>query len=128
MIRPININNEGEEIKLSARKYRIFLLGGWGVNLGSFSISFRDKKTDEIIGCKRAIFPVQAYSYKKRAKRIFTVDIPKQSNYEVIFDNPESLIVKRSNLFLENLFAKPISNKHIEILITEQLGVFPIIK
>ena len=128
MIRPININSKGEEINLIARKYRIYLLGGWGVNLGNFLISFKDKKTGEITKSKRAIYPVQAFSYRKRAKRILNVNITKQSNYEVIFENPESLKLKRSNLFLSNLFTKPISNEQIEILITGQLGDFPIIK
>lgn len=126
--RPININSEGEEINLIARKYRIYLLGGWGVNLGYFSISFKDTKTNEIIKCKRAVYPVQAFSHRKRAKRIFTVNIPKQSTYEVIFANPKSVKIRKSNLFISSLFTKPISNEKIEILITEQMGFFPIIK
>ena len=128
MNRPININSNGEEVNLLAKRYRIYVLGGWGIDLGSFSISFKDEKTGEISRCKRAIFPVQAFSHRKRAKRIFVVDIPRQSNYEVVFENPESLIVKKSNLLISSLFTKPISNKTIEILITERLGFFPIIK
>jgi hypothetical protein len=49
---------------------------------------------------------------------ILIVDIPKQSNYEVVFENPESLKVKRSNLLISSLLTKSISNEKIEILIT----------
>lgn len=119
MNRPININSKGEEISLFARKYKIYVLGGWGVELGNFSILFKDKKTHEMIKCKRAIYPVQAFLNGKRAKRILVVDSPKQSNFEVIFENPESLKIKRSNLLISSFFTKPISNEKIEVLIIE---------
>jgi len=126
--RPININSKGEEINLSVKEYRIYLLGGWGVDFGMFSITFKDKKTGETIKCQRATYPVQAFSNRKKAKRIFKVNIPKQSNYEVIFTHPSSLKVRKSNLFISSLFTNPISNEGIEILITEKLGLSPIIK
>ena len=100
MNRPININSKGEAINLTARRYKIYALGGWGIDLGNFSILFKDKKTGEIIKCKTNTYPVQSFLHGKRAKRILIVDIPGQSKYEVIFENPESLKVKSSNLFI----------------------------
>jgi hypothetical protein len=46
MSKPININKPGEEINLKARRFRIYILGGFGVSLGRFSISFKHKKTN----------------------------------------------------------------------------------
>ncbi len=128
MNRPININAQGEEIELKARRYGIYVLGGWGVNLGEFSISFRHIGSNEIVTCKRAFWPVQAYAFGKRAKRIFVADIPDEGKYEVLFNKPETIKVKRSNLPIFSLFINPLTTDRIEIAITENLGVFPIMK
>ncbi|MEM1326877.1 MAG: hypothetical protein AAGI23_13030 [Bacteroidota bacterium] len=128
MNRPININSKEEEIILADKRYRIYALGGWGIDVGNFSVLFKEQETNEIIKCKKATYPVQAILHGKRAKRILIVDIPRTSNYEVIFEHPESLKVKRSNLFVSSFFSKPIANEKIEILIIEQLGFSPIVK
>jgi hypothetical protein len=49
MSKPININKPGEENNLKARRFRIYILGGFGVSLGRFSISFKHKKTNYIV-------------------------------------------------------------------------------
>lgn len=128
MSRPININKQGEEIDLKARKYRIYVLGGFGVNLGKFSISFKHKETNEIAKCEKAFWPVQSYAFEKRAKRILIVDIPEEGQYEVLFSNPETLKVKRSNLLISSLFTSNLATEQIEIVITEKLGFFPVLK
>ena len=128
MNKPININNVREEIYLKACRYRIYVLGGFWVNLGQFSISFKHKETSEITKCKKAFWPVQAYAFGRRAKRIFIVDIPKEGQFEILFNNPETLRVKHSNLPISSFFRKSLTSDQIDILITEKLGVYPILK
>ncbi|MDT8413091.1 MAG: hypothetical protein RQ875_11545 [Vicingaceae bacterium] len=105
--RLININNKQEEIELKARRYRIYVLGGIFVNLGEFSISFKHKETNEITECQKAFWPVQTYAFGKKAKRIFIVDIPKEGQFEVIFNNPETLKVNKSNLIISRTLKIP---------------------
>jgi hypothetical protein len=126
--RPININSERVEIDLEASRYLIYVLGGFGVNLGQFIISFKHMATGEITKCKKAFWPVHAYAFGMRAKRVFIVDIPIEGQYEVLFTNPKTLRVKYSNLPISSLFRKPLATDQIEILITEKLGVYPILK
>ena len=98
------------------------------MNLYQFSISLKNIATDESIKCKKAFWPVQAYAFGKRAKRILIVDIPEEGRYEVLFDNPETLKIKHSNLPISSMFRKPLATDKIEILITEKLGVWPKLK
>ena len=128
MGRPININSTEEIVDLKVSRYRIYSLGGFGVNLNQFSISLKNIATDESIKCKKAFWPVQAYAFGKRAKRILVVDIPEEGRYEVLFDNPETLRIKHSNLPISSMFRKPLATEKIEILITEKLGVWPNLK
>lgn len=128
MEKPININSKGEIVDLKASRYRIYLLGGFGVNLNRFSISLKHTETSESIKCKQAFWPVQAFAFGKRATRILIVDIPKEGRYEILFDNPETIKLKQSNLPISSMFRKPLATDKIEILITEKLGVFPILK
>jgi len=126
--RPININSKKEVVDLKSSRYRIYTLGGFGVNLGQFSISLKHTETNEIIKCKKAFWPVQSFAFGKRAKRVLIVDIPKEGRYEVLFDNPETLRIKHSNLPISSMFRKPLTTDQIEILITEKIGVYPILK
>lgn len=128
MGKPININSTEEIVDLKASRYRIYSLGGFGVNLNQFSISLKHIATDESIKCKKAFWPVQTYTFRKRAKRILIVDIPEEGRYEVLFDNPETLEIKHSNLPISSMFRKPLATDKIEILITEKLGVWPKLK
>jgi hypothetical protein len=126
--RPININSEKEEIYLKASRYRIYALGGFGVNLGQFSIFLKHKETGEIVKCKKAFWPVQAYAFGKRAKRILIADIPQKGQFEILFKSPKSLRVRYSNLLIISMFKKPLTTDRIEVFITEKLGVYPILK
>lgn len=126
--RPININSEKEVVDLKATRYRIYTLGGFGVNLGQFSITLKHTETSETIKCIKAFWSVQAFAFGKRAKRVLIVDIPKEGRYEVLFDNPKTLRIKHSNLLISSLFRKPLTTDQIEILITEKLGGYPFIK
>lgn len=128
MIRPISIDKSGVELELNSGKYRIYILGGWSVSLGKFSITFKNKSNNEKIECKRTIFGAQAYAYNTRAKKIFVVDIIEASTYQIIFENPESLIVKRSNLpFFSNIFSA-VRRKDIRVLVTKSSGFSTFIK
>ncbi len=115
MKRLININSIGEQIDLKAGKYRIDILGGWGVKLGDFFILIKNIETQDVIKCKRTFLPVQSFVFRKRAKRIFIINVPKSARYEVVFKNQESLKVKRSNLPISSMFANPLPNKELEI-------------
>ena len=127
MSRIINISTQSEEIDLELGRYRIFVLGGFGVNLGKFSISFRNKATSEITKSEKAFWPVQTFAFGKRAKRIFIVDISEAGKYEVLFNKPEALKVKPSNLPISSFFSDFLSTDKIEIVITKKLGIFPIL-
>ena len=113
----INIRNSGQEVDLEIGKYKIDVLGGWGVNLGQFSISFIHKKSGQIINCKRSSLQIQTLEFGKRAKRIFSVEIVERGTYKIEFENAEALQVKETNLFFIGLFQSPISNDRISILI-----------
>jgi len=125
--KPINLNNKGEIVELKAHRYRIYVLGGFGVNIGQSSIDFKHKETSEITKCKKSFWPVQTYAFEKRAKRIFIADIPKKGLYEVVLNKPETIRVQSSNLSIISLFKKPLNNSKVEILITEKLDSFPIL-
>jgi hypothetical protein len=113
----INIHNNGQEIDLESGKYKIDVLGGWGVDLGLFSISFRHGQSGQTINCKRSFWPVQSLAFDKRAKRIFTVDIVEPGVYKIEFTNAETLRLKETNLFFMGLFQNPIPNDQISIFI-----------
>ncbi len=117
----LNINSKNEVFELKPRRYRIYALGGFQVNLGRFSIIFKNLETEEVIYVQKAFWPVQSFTHGKRAKRIFIVDIETEGKYEITFSNQESLTIKPSNLFLRSFFEKPLETKNIEILITEKL-------
>jgi hypothetical protein len=126
--RPINIHSKNELVDLEPSRYRIYALGGFGVKLRQFSISFKHTETGELIQCKRSFWPVQTFAFGKRAKRIFVFDIQKEGSYEVLFENPTSLKIKHSNLPISSIFSKPMANEEIEILISKKIGVYPILK
>ena len=118
MTNPINIHNHGGRVNLKPGKYRIDVLGGWGVKLGNFSIALRHNETQQIINAKRAFWPGQSFAFNKRAKKIFVINIPSAGVYVVEFKNPESIKVNRSNLFISSLFEEPIPNENLEIYIS----------
>ena len=116
MNKPINILEKEVEINLKARRYKIYVLGGFGVEVGDVSISLKNKETNEKITCKKAFWPVQTYEFNKRAKRVFIIDIPEEGKYEVLFFNPYSLKVKHDNLPIFSFFSYPIKTSEIQVL------------
>jgi hypothetical protein len=92
-------------------------LGGWGVKLGQFSISFKNNQSGQPINCKRSFLTVQSLAFDKRAKRIFSVDVLERGTYKVEFMNAETLKVKDTNLYFIGLFQDPIPNDEISVYI-----------
>jgi len=113
----INIHNNGHEVDLEVRKYKIDVLGGWGVKIGQFSISFKHNLTGQIVDCERSFWPIQSFAFGKRAKRIFVAQIFEPGTYTVEFRQPASLAIKETNLFFTGLFQDPIPNEKISIYI-----------
>ena len=115
MKKQININSTDVQIDLEKGKYRIDILGGWGVTLENFSIAIKDTETQHVINCEKTIWKVQSFAFRKRAKRIFVVQVPRSAKYEIIFEQSESIKVKASNLYFSSFFKKPLPNKDLEI-------------
>ncbi len=126
MSKIININSQNEEINLEAGTYKIFLLGGFGITLNNFSISLINNKTNEKIESKKAFWPVQTYVNGKRAKKILTLNINNSGQYKIVFNNPQSIKVKKSNLKFNFFSDENLLNENLEIIITLKLGLFPI--
>jgi hypothetical protein len=126
MSKIININSKNQEINLEVGTYKIFLLGGFGITLNNFSISLISIKTNEKIESKKAIWPVQTYVNGKRAKKILTININHSGQYKIVFNNPESIIVKKSNLKFNIFSNETLLNENLEIVITLKIGLFPI--
>ncbi len=114
-MKTINIHKKQEVIHLDDNKYNIDVLGGWGVKLGEFSISLKNTKTEEVIRSKKAILSIQSFAHNQRAKKILTIDVPRKASYLVTFHNPETLIVKKSNLIVSSFFTKPLANENLAI-------------
>ncbi|MDT0555123.1 hypothetical protein [Patiriisocius hiemis] len=113
----INISIQNELIELEEGTYNILIIGGWRVKLNSFLITLRNIETGKIIYPRNTIWKYQTYLFKKRAKRIRILDIKEYGTYEIKFKNSESVLLKKSNLFLSSFFQKPVSVSEIEIVI-----------
>jgi len=116
-MKTIKIHRKEQTINLDAKTYKIDLLGGWGVKMGEFSISIENVETNEVIYARRTKWPVQSYKKGKRSKIILSFDVPINGEYRRIFHNPETLIVKKSNLLITSFFKHPIEIQNIEIYI-----------
>ena len=113
----ININSIGEQIGLGEGKYKINLIGGWGIELNEFSLAFKNIQTQELLIANRSFWPVQSYQENRRTRRIMIVNINQEGLYEVIFTNSDKLIVRWSPLRMHRLWADPVSNERLEIQI-----------
>ena len=113
----INIRDNGHEIDLEIGKYKIDVLGGWGVKLGQFSISFKHSVTGQIVNCERSFWPVQSLAFGKRAKRVFVVHIDEPGTYKIDFEEPDTLEIKETNLFFSGFFKEALPNDKISIYI-----------
>ena len=117
MTQPINIHNSGTIIELLVGIYKVNVLGGWGVTVGNFSFTLTNLDNGKIIKPKGTIWRLQYYSFNKRAKKIFSLDIPERAKYHIDFINQKNLKVSRSSLFLFQILEKDIPNETIEICI-----------
>jgi len=111
----LNIHTKDIELFLDSKKYKINVLGGWGVKFGDFNVSIENSLSKELILAKRTKWPVQSYINGNRSKRILTIDVPVKGDYKVILKNPKTLEIKKSNLPIKSLFMEPIDNRKIEI-------------
>lgn len=114
---PINIHNSNAKIELPVGIYSVKVLGGWGVEVGNFSFDLKNVENGQIIKPKGTQWRIQSFAFKKRAKKIFTLDIGKRGNFEIEFKNQNDLKVRRSNLFLSRLYEKQLPNENLEIYI-----------
>lgn len=114
---PINIHNSNVIIELPYGIYSVKVLGGFGIEVGNFSFQLKNIVNGDIVKPKETQWRVQSYMFKKRAKKIFTIDIQKGGKFVVEFTNQNDLKVRKSNLFLSRLYDKQISNKDLEIYI-----------
>ena len=117
MLSPINIHNSGTIIELPVGIYKVNVLGGWGVTVGKFSFTLTNLSNGKTIKPKGTIWRLQYYSFNKRAKKIFSLDIPERAEYRIDFENKKNLEVSRSNLFLFQMLEKDVPNENIEICI-----------
>jgi hypothetical protein len=111
----INIHDRDQEIDLEIGKYKIDVLGGWGVKLGQFSILLKHGRSGQTVNCERSFWPVQSFAFDKRARRIFIANIVEAGTYKVEFGKPETLKIKHTSLFFSGLFQAPIPNDKISI-------------
>ena len=114
---PINIYSSNTKIELPVGIYSVKVLGGWGVEVGNFSFDLKNIDNGEIIKPRGTQWRVQSFAFKKRAKKIFTLDIGKRGNFVIEFKNQNDLKVRRSNLFLTRLFENELPNENLEICI-----------
>lgn len=119
MTEPVNIYKRGHVLALEATQYHIDLMGGWKIHAGEFEVAFKNTNTRKIIPSHKAKWPMQSYGFGKRGKRILSVDIPKQGDYEIVMKNQDSLKVIKSNVWINNLFrAKVVANEDLAIYVS----------
>jgi len=123
LIDPINITESKAKVRLDSREYTIYVLGGWGVKLGDFSITFKNIGNNQLISSHRPIISLVTMANNIRAKKIFCISVPEKGDYKVIFEKSKSLKVYRYNLAFFTTLFQPIPNSEIKILISENNGM-----
>lgn len=113
----VNIHTPNARIELLAGDYTIGVLGGFGVTLGQFTVDFRHLESGEVFTCKRSKWPIQGYAFSKRTKRILSVELDYSGLYEIQFIKPETLELRKSNLFLHYGFNNILPSKEISVYI-----------
>lgn len=113
----INIHSKDQKLTFYATEYHVDLIGGVDISLNDFSIVLIDENGLEV-NLTTFTLPVQRLYGWTRARKTFGVNIPTEGVYTIRFNNPSSLIVKRSNaaMFPFSLFNKPISNQKISVV------------
>ena len=114
---PFKIHKTEQKIYLSTGLYSVIVLGGWNVKINEFYLLLRNLENDKVIKPEKAKWRFQSYAFKKRAKKIFVLDILYSGNYFIEFKKPEELKVRRSNFFLTKLFENEMPNDDLEICI-----------
>lgn len=117
---PIQINiHKDQDIFLEEGRYRVNIIGGWGVKLNGFSIELEHLDRALLVIASRSFWPVQSFWKGRRAKRVFTFEIKEKGNYEFRFINSNNLLVRHSNLrtLMQRIFDDPIENKNLSVVI-----------
>lgn len=112
----IDLKDSHSIIFLEKGYYSIWFLGGFGLQLNVFKIKIVDSE-NKIIQIKEKLLKIQDFKNGKRAKKIFTFQIHKSNDYQLIINKSEGVIVYKSNLFLARFFSKRVENKELKILI-----------
>lgn len=113
----INIHSKGQELKFYAAEYHVDLIGGLDIKTNEFYISLIDSNGSEI-HLSDFTFPVQSLYGWRKAKRKYSVKIPREGVYLIKFNNPSNLVVKRSNVavFPFSLFSKRVPTEEITVV------------
>lgn len=93
----INIHSNETKIHLAPVLYHIDIVGGFGVNLNDFSISFIESKTGKILFPKEARWSVQSLDDARKV-RILDLNVDEKGEYIIQFSNSKNVIVKKSRL------------------------------
>ena len=113
------LKNRKHKFSPSYGLYRIYILGGLSVeNLDSLDAKLTKVNTGEIISLKEINWKPSEYINGEKAVACYDFQINEADDYEIEFDNIESLEVKKSKLFIRNLlFPSNVSLDDIKIVI-----------
>ncbi|MEZ4805377.1 MAG: hypothetical protein R2852_07810 [Bacteroidia bacterium] len=114
---PIHITDTGKQIDFQVGIYSVKVLGGWHVKTNNFSLLLKEVAGDLEIKSKETFWRTQSFAYGKRAKKIATIDIPKQGKYEIEFLNTNALQVKKSNLIMLSAFQNYLPASDLQICV-----------
>ncbi len=113
----IPIHSDPKTLRFAPGKYHIYVSEGWLVNPGSFRVRLSHKESTNAIDIYRTNWPVQNLKNWKRLKRVWDFKIETYGEYTLEFINPDDVVVKRSSLFLFNMFFPNVDPKKVNILI-----------
>ena len=120
----VNITNPEDKLLLKAGRYHVLLVGGWKIELGSFSFSVKNTRTGTIYTPDVAFVKVQAFVAGKKSKRIFTLEVPDNGIYSVHYENIDTLLIKPSNLIIGSLLENSVRLNEVQLYFTEKSGFF----
>ena len=113
------LKNKKHKFIPSYGSYRIYIVGGLTIeNLNLLKVKLTKINTGEIIPLKEINWKPADYIAGEKALACYDFEITQTADYEIEFDNIESLRVKKSRLFLKNLlFPSHLSLEDIRIAI-----------
>ena len=99
--------------------YRIYIVGGLTIeNLNLLKVKLTKINTGEIIRLREINWKPAEYIDGKKALACYDFEITETADYEIEFDNIESLRIKKSRLFIKNLLSpSSVSIEDIKIAI-----------